>query len=240
MRLVKEHIAGWQAVFQRHPFFERFAGAASIKDAMAFAPNLMFWVRVFQDILRLNHTLIRDPAMKTIATHHREEDAGHESWFVADLAALGAEQCDVEFLFSPENAMTRDTAYGLVSEVYRATDDRVRIAFVLALESAGHVFFERTAAYIEKVGLNGELRYFSSSHLKVEKEHTLYDDRSTELVDDIILSPALREESFGMIERVYHAFIAMFDGLADVEHVEPPPSRLRAHSGGMPPESRGR
>ena len=90
--------------------------------------------------------------VRKIVRHHRAEDAGHERWFLDDLAAMQIPAPDVRWLFGERHSPTRDAAYALVSEVYRTTDDRLRLVLVKTLESAGHVFFGRVAAIVERVG----------------------------------------------------------------------------------------
>src|SRR6185312_10890845 len=109
------------------------------------APRLAFWVMSFQDILRLNEQMVNDPVLKRIARHHRDEDLGHERWFLEDIAKLTGGPLTISALYGRASASTRDAAYQLITEVYRATDDRLRIVLVLVLESTGHVFFGRTA-----------------------------------------------------------------------------------------------
>src|SRR6476646_11083095 len=122
MKLVEAHIAKKQAEFANHAFFSERRMGAGLWGALSFAPDLTFWVMAFQDILRLNASLTRDPQMRKIVRHHRAEDAGHERWFLDDLAAMQISAPDVRWLFGDRHSPTRDAAYALVSEVYRTTD----------------------------------------------------------------------------------------------------------------------
>jgi hypothetical protein len=185
--------------------------------ALSFAPDLTFWVMAFQDILRLNATLTRDPQMRKIVRHHRAEDAGHDRWFLDDLAAMQIPAPDVRWLFGERHSPTRDAAYALVSEVYRATDDRLRLVLVKTLESAGHVFFGRVAAFVERVGLSKVLKYFSFSHLEVEKNHQVFEEEISRIVSGIRLPPKLRTEAKQLVDRCYVAFGTMFDAMCEAE-----------------------
>jgi hypothetical protein len=185
--------------------------------ALSFAPDLTFWVMAFQDILRLNASLTRDPQMRKIVRHHRAEDAGHERWFLDDLAAMQISAPDVRWLFGDRHSPTRDAAYALVSEVYRTTDDRLRLVLVKTLESAGHVFFGRVAAFVERVGLTKVLKYFSFSHLEVEKNHQVFEDEISRIVSGMRLEPKVRTEAKRLVDRCYVAFGTMFDAMCEAE-----------------------
>jgi hypothetical protein len=214
---------------------------------LSFAPDLTFWVMAFQDILRLNATLTRDPQIRRIVRHHRAEDAGHERWFLDDLAAMQIPVPDVRWLFGERHASTRDAAYALVSEVYRATDDRLRLVLVKTLESAGHVFFGRIAAIVERAGLGKTLKYFSFSHLEVEKNHQVFEDEIARIVSGIKLPAPVRTKAKQLVDRCYAAFGTMFDALCAVDfrrlpegathHLRSSPSHHHAPQLGVPVEA---
>jgi hypothetical protein len=213
MRYVQGRIDGKQAAFARHAFFERISAAPSFEDMMGFAPALSFWVMAFQDALRLGEQLTRDPELRRIVRHHRAEDAGHERWFLADLAHLRLPQPDLPQLFGRAHAGTRDATYSLMSEVFRAQDDRVRVVMLMTLESAGHVFFDRTARLVDRAGMSQRLQYFSFSHLEVEKRHQVFEDELNRRIAAIELPRAVRDEALAVVDRCYEAFHGMFDSL---------------------------
>src|SRR5687767_9414698 len=130
MRLVGEQLAEWQKRFGRHEFFSRFETAA---DLVCVAPRLKFWVHAFQDVLRLNESSIHDAKLKGMASRHRREDAGHERWYIDDLERLGV-AAQVGEVFDSMHVPARNVSYAVASEVYRATDDHVRIVLILTLE----------------------------------------------------------------------------------------------------------
>jgi hypothetical protein len=218
MKLVEVHVAKRQAEFYKHTFFEEQRLGGDHRGVLSFAPDLTFWVMAFQDVLRLNAVLTKDPQIRRIVRHHRAEDAGHERWFLDDLAALQVPAPDVRWLFGERHSPTRDAAYALMSEVYRASDDRLRLVLVKTLESAGHVFFGRVAAAVEKAGLTKSFKYFSFSHLEVEKNHQVFEDEMARFVSSIKLEPSLRAEAKQLVDRCYAAFGNMFDAICANEN----------------------
>jgi hypothetical protein len=104
-----------------------------------------------------------------------------------------------------------------MSEVYRATDDRLRLVLVNTLESAGHVFFGRVAAAVEKAGWTKALKYFSFSHLEVEKNHQVFEEQIQRTVSAIRLEPKVRTEAKQLVDRCYKAFGSMFDAICASE-----------------------
>jgi hypothetical protein len=213
MKLIEAHVAKKQAEFANHRFFSDERMSSNESGVLSFAPDLTFWVMAFQDVLRLNAKMTKEPALRKIVRHHRAEDAGHERWFLDDLAAMQIPSPDVRWLFGERHSPTRDSAYALVSEVYRATDDRMRLVLVKALESAGHVFFGRVAAVVERAGWTKMLKYFSFSHLEVEKSHQVFEDQISKQVSAMKLEPKARAEAKQVVDRCYVAFTAMFDAL---------------------------
>ncbi|MEJ7730598.1 MAG: hypothetical protein WKG00_15430 [Polyangiaceae bacterium] len=212
MLSVASYLVKKQAELAAHPFFSRLEQNHGSQRELAFASGLTFWVFTFQDVLRLNESRVTDPALARVARHHRVEDSGHDAWFLQDVAVLDPTPRDVPWLFGAKHAQTRDAAYALMSEVFRATNDHVRVALLLTLESAGHVFFERVADYVHATGMTDELRYFSHHHLEVEKDHSMFEDE-TRADLDVELPAEVHAETMAMIDRCYQAFIQLFDGL---------------------------
>jgi hypothetical protein len=213
MKLVELHIANKQKDFSSHSFFEQVKGGVDFPQNLSFAPDLTFWVMAFQDILRLNARMTRDADLRRIVRHHLAEDAGHDRWFLDDLALLNVAAPDVQWLFSKKHVPTRDAAYALVSEVFRASNDVLRLVLVMTLESAGHVFFERVATMVRATADSYGLKYFSFAHLEVEKNHEVFERKMAEKISSLQLTPALRADAEDLVDRCYDAFTSMFDAL---------------------------
>jgi hypothetical protein len=241
MKLVELYISTKQAEFANHSFFPKLEARLEYPQVLSFAPELTFWVMAFQDILRLNAVFTRDAEIRQIVRHHRAEDAGHERWFLHDLATMNVTAPDVAGIFGRRHTPTRDAAYALVAEVFRTTDDRLRLVLIKTLESAGHIFFERVSRVVERLGRTSLLKYFSLNHLEVEKNHEVFEREMGEKISAIRLSPRVRAQAQDLVDRCYAAFRSMFDALVESDQqvandltlaVQPPTRRrVRAQGG---------
>jgi hypothetical protein len=212
MQVVLSEIQYRQEKFSELQFFKRLEKSSSLQDAEVFAPGLSFFVLAFQDILRLNEDRITDPVLRPIVRHHRQEDLGHDAWFLYDLRQLG-KPCDAELLFGKEQEVTRDTSFEIVSEIFQASDDRVRLVIPLALEAMGHPFFSRVHKFFVRAGFKGQLRYFSKEHFLIEQSHEMFKDEIDAQVNSIELSSSLRAEAIGVVGRTFDAVTRMIDTL---------------------------
>lgn len=212
MNYINQHIAMKQKEFALHGFFARFSADAPPANVLDAAAGLTFWVFTFQDVLRLNESRITDPSLRKIARHHCAEDSGHDAWFSQDIAEIDPTPRDVGWLFGRHHVQTRDASYALIAEVFRAHDDYERIVLLLTLESAGHVFFERVADYVDRTDPDTTLRYFSRWHLDVEKDHELF-EAELRTVLDVELDQNVRARTIAMVDRCYEAFANLFTGI---------------------------
>jgi hypothetical protein len=198
--------------YEEHPFFGLLDGSAGPAQVQSLVPALTFFVFAFQDMLRLNEEQMVDPVLKAIARKHRAEDAGHQNWFLHDARCLGVEP-DVEWTFSQHQRATRDTPYQLIAEVFRATDDRVRVVIPMVLEAAGHPFFSRVFRFFERAGVGANLKYFALSHWQVEEGHEMLQDAQSAYLRELPLPAELRSECLQMIERMFAAMATMVSDL---------------------------
>jgi hypothetical protein len=215
MMIVQEYLKAKQKTLRNNQLFQKLnSGQWSLREFAEIAHNLSFWVMSFQDLLRLNLSQITDEQYYQIIRQHFMEDIGHEKWFLNDLEVMNLEQPNLQVLYSKPHATVRDATFSLMSEVFRATDDYERIFIILTLESAGHVFFESVADFIEKYNYDHEFKYFSHHHLGMEKNHELFEEEMQSCLNNIQLNYEEISKLFNMIDRMYKAFELMFDGLA--------------------------
>ncbi|HEY3253535.1 MAG TPA: hypothetical protein VGJ91_06290 [Polyangiaceae bacterium] len=198
--------------YEKRQFFRALEEVGSPAEVQALVPALTFFVFAFQDILRLNEQQIVDPSLKVIARQHRAEDAGHQNWFLHDARCLGVEP-NLEWTFSSNHRVTRDTSYRLVSEVFRASDDRVRVVVPMVLEAAGHPFFSRVFRFFENAGVDSPLKYFALTHWQIESGHEMLQEAQGSFLQSLTLPDALRSECLAMMERMFAAMATMVDDL---------------------------
>ena len=222
MKTIQAYIESKQNEFGKHPFFNLLQQFETKEEINYFVPELTFWAMTFQDILRINEEKIKDPYFKKIARHHRMEDSGHEKWFLHDkgyLSHLGEENVkqihDIAWLYSKECRQTRDAVYEIVSTLFDAETENeyLNVILLLVLESSGHVFFEKVSEQVKHTDEDGNLRYFSSSHLEVEKAHALFETEMERTLFETVLDLDTKRQAVLMIERCYKAFHKMFDRL---------------------------
>lgn len=158
---------------ERHAFLVNLQGTSTLQQLQRTLPRIAFFTLVFQDILRLARHHCVDPAFRAVAQSLERGDQGHDQWYLNDVERIGA-RVDAAWLFSKEQEVSRDVAYGLVSLVTGATQDSVRLAVLLSLEAMAAAFFQRISAVTRRLGMADELMYFGSAHVQAEKDHEVF------------------------------------------------------------------
>lgn len=204
MEEVEAVIADRRNVIAATAFIRALDRASTVEEIRAFTPHLTFYVLAFQDVLRLVDKLIRDPELSRIAHRHREEDAGHEGWFLFDVAALGCER-DLAWTFGEAHELTRDVSYQLIAEVLMAQDDRERLVMPLVLEAIGAEFFGRVIGALERARFEKPLRYFARHHQNVEADHEIFTDAAHADLSAIAFDEATFARSVAMVHRAFDA-----------------------------------
>jgi hypothetical protein len=215
MKAVLQHLSDSQSRFAEHPFFHELRQERPLEQALAFAPRLAFWVMCFQDALRLNAQRVKDAELGVLLLRHRSEERDHDNWFFEDVAQLTGTPMTLHTPWSRPHESTRDASYALIAEVLRPMDDRLRVVLVLSLEATSHVFFTRAAHLARAAGGESrlKLKYFSDHHMDAEEQHEVFEEQMEAYLHSIELTPALRQEAFALVDRIFAAFHAMFDGM---------------------------
>ena len=197
--------------FEREQLLASLATSSSIDELRAIAPHLTFYVFGFQDMLRLTTELITEPKLRELADSLRQDDAGHERWFLFDMKQLGC-TVDVEWVLGQEHQTTRDVTYGLIGELLRATDDRVRLVFPLVLEATASVFFPYVTNLLARAA-GPRLLYFGHTHLDAEAGHDLYGEARAQQLAAIEFDVAAHEAAISLVHRCFDQFERLFDHL---------------------------
>ena len=214
------HLAMRQTEFEENRFFEFLRSNPSPEWLSEFIPNMGFWVHTFQDTLKLIARKITDPTMKQIAVHIQTGDTGHNNWFCRDMKVLGLDVPTLPELYKPEHEAARLTSYAIISEIFRAHDDRLLIVLLLAMEAASYVFFESMTVYFEENEFPVELHYFGRTHLDAELHHGIVEAEMDMRVEAAIeRSREIQTEALAIIDRVFATFTDLFDSF-----VAPPES----------------
>ncbi|WP_106092060.1 iron-containing redox enzyme family protein [Enhygromyxa salina] len=187
------------------PLFRSLAASSHLDDLRAIAHHGYFYVLGFQDMLRLTHEQIQDPELGSIALSMRQDDLGHDAWFLADTETLGVSR-DVAWVFGDVHRPIRDMVYRLMSELLGASDDRVKIVFPLVLEAAGSIFFASMVDLVKRADYDHALRYFARSHQAAEEAHEVFSESGQEVLDRVNFDLPLYDEAIGLVERCFDCF----------------------------------
>ncbi|NUP06183.1 MAG: hypothetical protein HOW73_09010 [Polyangiaceae bacterium] len=203
-----------QRRFADHPVFTRMADVPMETLLPALAYTTGFWAMGFQDLIRMVDESVEDAELKKYAGSHRAEDTGHQLWLFDDLQKYGyGPHSKIFSFFENENFAARLHTYRVVSQLLRLNDDRLRVALLLAVESAGHVFFAWMARLLAERGVDKDLKYFGGHHIAVEKAHTVFESTSETAIADIELEAPVAEVGVEMVRRVHQSFSRLADDL---------------------------
>jgi len=204
MKTIQEYIKTKQAEFACCSLVNHIRKRLPLQQTMGFAPYGAFWIMTFQDILRLNEILTKDPKLREFAHHHRQEDSGHEKWFLEDLGAMfDTEKLTIDWLYGSDCSAIRDGSYKVMAELIKAESDQQRIVLLLALESTSQVFSKEITSYIYDMGYAEKLKYFSKTHFDAENEHAMYEEEGEQQLHAIKLTPQEREKAVALVDYIY-------------------------------------
>jgi DMATS type aromatic prenyltransferase len=224
---IRTEIARWRAGLAEHEFLRRLRASSSLDIVRAIAPRVGFFVLSFQDVQRLVHEYTADPELAEIARVHRLEDQGHDLWYLEDLERLGT-RVDVPLLFSAEHERMRGLTYRTIADVIHARDDRTRLALVLALESAGQLFFGGVIELLARLGNPDALRYFGRPHAEAEGSHEVFGTEGAQALERIVVPASVLPEVLAVIGRVFETIRRLGDDL--VGYLDRVANRESAHT----------
>ena len=213
MKHVLKHMEELTRSFARLEYFQMLERPGTWSDVEIMGQGLSFFVLCFQDMLRLNASLVADGRLVDIVREQRRDDAGHDDWFLADLQRLKLEP-SLRALFGRQHRATRDTSYAIIAEILKAPSDPARLAIGLSLEATGGVYFARVHEFFARLGLDEGLRFFSRHHWDAEQSHDVVQDHGRERLEAIVLSQLERQQAVVASERTFSAMRSMCDSLS--------------------------
>lgn len=213
MKQVLANIETLTREFSALPYFRILETPGRRSELEIMARGLTFFVLSFQDVLRLNAEKMTEPLLKEIAAGQRKDDAGHDTWFLNDLAKLGIEP-NLKWVFGKDHQRTRDASYEIISEVYAASDDYSRLIVALVLEATSGVYFSRVYKFVASMGLEDGLVFFSRHHWDVEQSHELFEDAAQNRLKSIELCETSRAHAVATASRVFRSVSSMCNDLS--------------------------
>jgi hypothetical protein len=204
-------IADHKRHYRQHPVMLRLQREDSVVRVVRGSLVWTFWIIAFQDCTRLLVREIQDPGLRETLARHQKEDAGHQKWFLADLAQLDLEPPSVRRIFEVEHQVSRDMTYELLSELLSAQSDWHRLILLLAIEATGDVFFENSGRLVARAGGLVPLRFYSHAHYHVESSHSIHEDHA--YLNGVVLEPTERARLSQLVERVFSRFSTLMDAI---------------------------
>ncbi|WP_141215522.1 hypothetical protein [Hahella sp. CCB-MM4] len=221
MKNVYKYISESKDQFTQENFYKNFRNADEKIIVPVCAMGLGFWIMTFQDALRLNAQKFQDQKLKLIAEKHRNEDSGHDLWYLHDLDALRINPPDLYMLYSPDLAFVRDSAFEVMGEIMKSDDDYTRLAIIETIEAVSEVFFYHMATYTSSKANGFKLLYFSRHHYEAEMSHSDRDIEAAFMNNTV--SYEKRRQIIETVDRILDSFRAVLEGLNDmVMHQEQP------------------
>jgi hypothetical protein len=211
---LKKSIVLRKSELRRHSIFTVAQASQSTEFLVNTARALAWWPFVFQDVLRLTTERTRGSGFEHFVDYHRDENCGHERWFLDDLRTLGVGLPSLQESFGEEFEGLRDACYSLLSQAQCCESGAQHVAFLLMLQATGHVFFEELSAAMAPVCLELPLHYFVRSHSSVGKDYSLFGESIDSDLDQIVLSSAERAKCEEIVQRVHQVFVDIFSHVA--------------------------
>jgi hypothetical protein len=213
MKPVLDSIETLTRKFAQLEYFRILEGPPQRTDVDVMARGLLFFVMAFQDMLRINTQLVKDPMCRGLVEAQRSADAGHDNWYLSDLRRLGIEP-SLRWVFGKSHERTRDTSYEIIAELFAAPDDVCRLVVGLVLEATGGEYFSRVQHFFTALGLVEGYRFFGGEHWAVEQDHGPLDGPMRKQLLAISLSEASRQQALGTAARVFASVSRMCDDLS--------------------------
>ncbi|MEH1922886.1 hypothetical protein [Nostoc sp.] len=190
------------------------------RQRLAWAPCAAHFIMNFGELnkyfLRTEPT--NDP-IQALINKHTYEDDHHWLWFLEDLKNLELDKLlnfseALKFLWSEETKNARWLNYQLYRYTSNATPIQ-KIIIIEVLEATGNIMFSNAAEVGTEIKAITQkpCRYFADFHLNVETGHITGTSGIEQLLQDIEISEANRQEALELVENLFTVFTQFTNGL---------------------------
>jgi len=219
MKAVFDHIARRSAEYAEEPLFVRLRDpSVDTEEKLNFAPWAAHFVMTFADLYHffLPTEKPRD-RFEELTNVHLSEEGTHWKWYLADLSIAEMDPMmrftdALRFIWSDATIKTRKLAYEMC-RLSAGLDSLQKLVMVNAIEATGRVALEAVIPVgMEVAARTGRrLTYFGNHHLETERHHTLEDESVRRSLEEMTLDPAMRENLFSIVDRVFEHFRGLSD-----------------------------
>jgi DMATS type aromatic prenyltransferase len=204
------HMGDVQAVISRHgkllraqSLLHHLAGPGSASQAQRLADHLSLLVPWLGDVSRFARERATDPQVVLRLTERAADARIRGLRFFADLSAVGV-LASGPTLFSEEQTAMREVAFARVADVASASDDRIRLAVVLAVSAisaellAAAADFMARASGVERTG-------------RIDSER--FDEDTQPLLSSIALPDDVVADVFAAVERCFGSMLKVVSAI---------------------------
>jgi len=219
MKQVFDHINQASRKFEARPLFRFLRDDTSPPEQrMKFVPCMAHFVMTFADLYHffLTEESPKDEFEKYVNIHLSEEGS-HWKWFLSDLTNMDLDPPvrftdALRFLWGDSTMKTRRLAYE-ICRLSGGMSSLHKLVLVMAIEATGRVGLEAAVPVGDQVAtsLGRKLVYFGMHHLDTERQHTLEESSVHSSLEQIVLTPEMRAELCGVVDKVFHHFEGFVD-----------------------------
>ena len=200
---------------RQHPLLDFIMNDNSIpaQRRISFAPYLSFLAMSFADILD-SWILFPNPQneLEKRINRHIEEDDFHYNLFLHDIEGVlglslddfGSYSAVMRHLWGDDSRAIRQYIYGWLDCMARHNDPILTLTSLEALEAGSLVLFESTSKLVRQESSElKELKYFGQVHLRLEKNHSRYEEEATILLEQIEITREQREHALQITKELF-------------------------------------
>jgi DMATS type aromatic prenyltransferase len=201
------YMADVQALIGRHelllrdqPLLRHLGQTGSVAQARLLADHIALVLLWLGDLSRFARERSTDSHVVIHLAERAADDRTRALRFMADLQAIGV-SASAPPLFSEEHGALREVVFARVADVTAATDDRVRLAMVLAVSAISHSLLNAVVDFVARaVGSASETR-------PPLADSELFDEETQPQLSMIPLSDEVTRDVFTAVERCFESML---------------------------------